>query len=66
MGTKIVAVYENGVLKPKEGLNLPRGTEVEIIIKPSLKGLMNLFKDIETEKGVEETLRESRERRLWE
>ncbi|QDA32181.1 DUF104 domain-containing protein [Thermococcus indicus] len=66
MGTKIVAVYENGVLRPKNRLNLPAGTEVELIIRPSLKGLMKLFEGIEVKKDVESTLKEARERKLWE
>jgi len=47
MGTKIIAVYENGVLRPKRKLNLPAGTEVELIIRPSLKGLIRLFEGVE-------------------
>ncbi len=66
MGTKIVAVYENGVLRPKKRLNLPAGTEVELIILPSLKGLMKLFEGIEVKKDVESALKEARERKLWE
>jgi len=66
MVTKVVAVYENGVLKPKKKLDLPRGTEVEIIILPSLKGLMNVFKEVEAKAPIDEALKEGRERRLWE
>ena len=66
MGTKIVAVYENGVLRPKKKLNLPAGTEVELIIQPSLKGLIKLFEGVEVKKDAESALNETRERKLWE
>ncbi|WP_258085085.1 antitoxin family protein [Thermococcus thermotolerans] len=66
MGTKIVAVYENGVLRPKKKLNLPAGTEVELIIRPSLKGLIKLFEGVEVKKDAESALNETRERKLWE
>ena len=66
MGTKIIAVYENGVLRPKRKLNLPAGTEVELIIRPSLKGLIRLFEGVEAKEDVESALKENRERELWE
>ena len=34
MTTTIQATFENGVLKPKEPLTLPEGTEVELTIRP--------------------------------
>ena len=66
MGTKIVAVYENGVLRPKNRLNLPAGTEVELVILPSLKGLMKLFEGVNVKEEVESALKDARERKLWE
>jgi len=66
MGTKIVAVYENGVLRPKNRLNLPAGTEVELVILPSLKGLIKLFEGVNVKEEVESALKDARERKLWE
>ncbi|NJE10849.1 antitoxin family protein [Thermococcus sp. MAR1] len=66
MGTKIVAVYENGVLRPKNRLNLPAGTEVELVILPSLKGLMKLFEEVNVKEEVGSALKDARERKLWE
>ncbi|AEK73442.1 hypothetical protein GQS_07720 [Thermococcus sp. 4557] len=66
MGTKIIAVYENGVLRPKNRLDLPAGTEVELVILPSLKGLMKLFEGVDVRGDVESALKEARERKLWE
>ena len=64
--TKIVAVYENGVLKPKKKLNLPEGMEVELIIKPSIKELLKVFENVEVKEDVERALKEGRERKIWE
>ncbi|WP_237702805.1 antitoxin family protein [Thermococcus barophilus] len=64
--TKIVAVYENGVLKPKKKLNLPEGMEVELIIKPSIKELLKAFENVEVKEDVERALKEGRERKIWE
>ncbi|ADT84757.1 MULTISPECIES: antitoxin family protein [Thermococcus] len=66
MVTKIVAVYENGVLKPKKKLNLPEGMEVELIIKPSIKELLKAFENVEVKEDVERALKEGRERKIWE
>ncbi len=64
--TKIVAVYEKGVLKPKKKLNLPEGMEVELIIKPSIKELLKVFENVEVKEDVERALKEGRERKIWE
>ncbi|WP_457753570.1 antitoxin family protein [Thermococcus sp.] len=66
MVTKIVAIYENGVLKPKKKLNLPEGIEVELIIKPSIKELLKVFENVEVKEDVESALKEGRERKIWE
>jgi len=64
--TKIVAVYEKGVLKPKKKLNLPEGMEGELIIKPSSKELLKVFENVEVKEDVERALKEGRERKIWE
>jgi len=59
------AVYENGVLKLKRKLSLPERSEVVVVVKPSIRGLIRECGKVEVREDVEEVLRESRERR-WE
>lgn len=40
----IEAVYEGGVFKPVERIDLPEGIRVRIVVKPSISALM---KDLE-------------------
>ena len=54
MATKkiiVEAVYEEGVLKPLQPLNLPEGTKVRIEIEDKVQALRELFKRID-EKAV--------------
>ncbi len=41
------AKWENGVLKLDKPLNLPEGTEVTVIVVPSIASLRGIFKHVQ-------------------
>jgi predicted DNA-binding antitoxin AbrB/MazE fold protein len=47
MGTRIKAMYEEGVLKPLEKLKLGEGEEVEIILRPYKSDLEEKVRELE-------------------
>ena len=40
MSQNITATFENGVLKPHENLDLPAGTQVELVVTPCAQTLV--------------------------
>jgi predicted DNA-binding antitoxin AbrB/MazE fold protein len=47
MGTRVKAMYEEGVLKPLEKIGLKEGEEIEIEIFPSEDKIEKAFKELE-------------------
>ena len=47
MGTRIKAMYEEGVLRPLEKLKLGEGEEVEIILRPYKSDLEERVRELE-------------------
>ena len=59
MGIRVKAMYEEGVLKPLEKVNLKEGEKIEIEIFPSVDEIEKAFKELEevipSLKGVVDT-----------
>jgi predicted DNA-binding antitoxin AbrB/MazE fold protein len=50
------AIYEDGVLKPLEKLDLPERTEVRVIIRGSFSKLVEEVGEIEAKGGIDKVI----------
>ncbi|MBS7251308.1 MAG: antitoxin family protein [Candidatus Freyarchaeota archaeon] len=55
----IEAVYEEGVFKPVERIDLPEGIRLRIVVKPSINLLMRDLENVEVKEDSEEALEEA-------
>jgi len=63
----IEAIYERGVFRPLKPIepSIPEGTRVRLIIKPSVKELLDAFEGVEAKEDVDEVFSELRRREAW-
>ncbi len=59
---KIKAIYENNVLKPLGGLNLPNNSRVSITIHESFSDLLDDLGEPEAREDIDAVLKETRTR----
>jgi len=63
----IEAIYEGGVFRPLKPIrpSIPEGTRVRLIVKPSVKELLDAFEGVEAKEDVDEVFSELRRREAW-
>ena len=61
----IEAVYEKGVFKPVERVDLPEGIRVRIVVKPSINALMKELEKVEIKGDADEALEAVRGRKKY-
>ena len=66
MCMKTKAIYEKGVLKPVEKLDLPEKTKVSLVIKKSFSKLLDEVGEIEAKKNVDKVLEKIKARNYYE
>ena len=62
---KTKAIYEDGVLKPIEKLDLPERIKVRIVIKGSFSKLLDEVGEIEAKEDIDKVLENMRERNYY-
>jgi predicted DNA-binding antitoxin AbrB/MazE fold protein len=62
---KTKAIYEDGVLKPIEKLDLPERIKVRIVIKGSFSKLLDEVGEIEAKEDLDAVLENMRERNYY-
>ncbi|MCW3134399.1 MAG: antitoxin family protein [Methanophagales archaeon] len=66
MGIRVKAMYEEGVLKPIEKLDLPEKAKVRITISGSFSKLLDEVGEIEAKEDVDKVLENMRARDYYE
>ncbi len=56
MGTKVIAIYKEGVLKPIEKLNLAEKAKVKITISGKFSRLLDEVGEIEAKEDIDQVL----------
>jgi len=56
MGTKVIAIYKEGVLKPIEKLNLAEKAKVKITISGQFSRLLDEVGEIEAKEDIDQVL----------
>lgn len=62
MGTRVIAIYNEGVLKPMEKLDLPEKAKVRITISKNFSKLLDEVGEIEAKEDINRTLENMRTR----
>ncbi len=65
MRTKVIAIYNEGVLKPIEKLNLPEKAKVRITISGNFSKLLDEVGEIEAKEDVDKALENMRARNYY-
>jgi len=65
MGTKVIAIYRDGVLKPIEKLNLPEKAKVRITISGNFSKLLDEVGEIEAKEDIDQVLENMRARNYY-
>ena len=65
MGTKVIAIYNEGVLKPIEKLNLPEKAKVRITISGNFSKLLDEVGEIEAKEDIDQVLENMRARNYY-
>ncbi|NAT11190.1 hypothetical protein C4E22_06580 [ANME-1 cluster archaeon AG-394-G06] len=65
MGTKVIAIYNEGVLKPIEKLNLPEKAKVMITISGNFSKLLDEVGEIEANEDIDQVLENMRARNYY-
>ena len=66
MGTKVMAIYNEGVLKPMEKLDLPEKAKVKITISRNFSKLLDEVGEIEAKGDIDKILEDMRARDYYE
>jgi predicted DNA-binding antitoxin AbrB/MazE fold protein len=65
MGTKVIAIYNEGVLKPMEKLNLPEKAKVRITISGNFSKLLDEIGEIEAKEDIDQVLEKMKVRNYY-
>ena len=66
MGTKVMAIYNEGVLKPMEKLDLPEKAKVKLTISRNFSRLLDEVGEIEAKEDIDKILEDMRARDYYE
>ena len=66
MGTKVIAIYNEGVLKPMEKLDLPEKAKVKITISGNFSKLLDEVGEIEAKEDIDKVLENMKTRSYYE
>ncbi len=66
MGTKVMAIYNEGVLKPMEKLDLPEKAQVKLTISRNFSRLLDEVGEIEAKEDIDKILEDMRARDYYE